>query len=80
MELRGLEPLTPCMQSPSKLSSTVSGLAGLSQSIHPNPAASRLVGVGRGCQVALAHRIRLLTRLTLEGRCGRISPSRPPGA
>ncbi len=42
----------PCLQSPSQLSSTVSGLAWSTQSARPSPAVSTLVGVGRGCQVA----------------------------
>src|SRR5262245_42975224 len=35
VELRGLEPLTPCLQSMAKVSSTVCGLAWSVPSVHP---------------------------------------------
>ena len=45
---------TACLQSPSKLSSAVSGLGWSAQSIRPSPATFRLVGVGRECQAVLS--------------------------
>jgi hypothetical protein len=51
VELGGLEPPTPCLQSTSKLSTAVAGLAWSAQSIHPSPVVFTLVGVGHGCQL-----------------------------
>jgi hypothetical protein len=50
VELGGLEPPTPCLQNPCKVSSTVSGLENLASTVHRDPAKSRLVGVNLGCQ------------------------------
>ena len=50
VELRGLEPLTPCLQSMAKLSRTVYGLGWTAPSVRVSTPASRLVGVGCGCR------------------------------
>jgi len=49
VELRGLEPLTPCMQSMAKMSSTVRGLGRSAPRGHMSPAPSSSVGVGWDC-------------------------------
>jgi hypothetical protein len=43
VELGGLEPPTPCLQSMAKMSSSVHGLAWSVPSVHLSPATSRLV-------------------------------------
>jgi hypothetical protein len=50
VELRGLEPLAPCLQNPFRVSSTVSGLEYLTSTVHRDPAKSKIVGVNLGCQ------------------------------
>jgi putative oligomerization/nucleic acid binding protein len=50
LELRGLEPLSPCLQSMAKTSSTVCGLARSALGVHRSTATSRRAGVGCGCQ------------------------------
>src|SRR5215475_9287250 len=49
VELGGLEPPTPCLQSMTNMSSTVYGLASGVPSVHLSPAPFRPVGVGYGC-------------------------------
>ena len=49
VELRGLEPLTPCLQSMAKVSSVVHGLARSASGVHLGTGTSRPVGVGCGC-------------------------------
>jgi hypothetical protein len=49
VELGGLEPPTPCLQSMAKVSSTVHGLAGIAVGVHVSTGTSRPVGVGGGC-------------------------------
>ena len=56
VELRGLEPLTPCLQSKAKLSSTVCGLARRLCWFRLSTAVSSRVGVGYGCQRGPASR------------------------
>ena len=51
VELRGLEPLTPCLQNPHRVSRTVHGLGRLIPLIHSNLPRSRLVGVSHGCHL-----------------------------
>ena len=49
VELGGLEPLTPCLQSTARLSGTVQGLGWSPVRVHLSTAMSRRVGVGYGC-------------------------------
>jgi hypothetical protein len=53
VELRGLEPLTPCLQSMAEVSSTVHGRAGIASGVHVSTGTSRPVGVGCGCHYGL---------------------------
>jgi hypothetical protein len=43
--------MTPCLQSMAKLSSTVRGLGSSAQNVCSRSGVSKLVGVGRGCQL-----------------------------
>ena len=61
VELRGLEPLTPCLQSMAKMSSTVHGLSRNAPRVHLSTASSRRFGVGCGCQPTQATRNRAIT-------------------
>jgi hypothetical protein len=55
VELRGLEPLTPCLQSLATMSSTVHGLVRSFVRVRLSAVRSKLVGVGYGChEVGLA--------------------------
>jgi hypothetical protein len=73
VELGGLEPPTPCLQSMAKMSSSVHGLACSVPSVHLSPATSRPVGVGCGC-----HRGPLKSSVTGPGQMpGARSTARP---
>src|ERR1035441_6704825 len=78
VELRGLEPLTPCLQNPCRVSNTVCGLEYLTSTVHRDPAKSRLVGVNLGCQPAPRFRSRCKLRWPLRPeaklRCGLPGP------
>jgi hypothetical protein len=53
VELRGLEPLTPCLQSMAKMSSTVHGLARSALIVQLSTTTSSRVGVDCGCHRGL---------------------------